>query len=140
MEVTKVLHMNGGIGETSYAKNSLLQGSIEEEKVDSFNIPAYNPSPEEVIYIVDKEGSFIINVLETLEIHRNSSSDEKYSMVQSFRCVAEPLLDRHFGHGELNMDQVFHIYNEIFVSDCKAKEKIMFVNVTVSLAKKNATS
>ncbi|KAM3345067.1 hypothetical protein P3S68_024776 [Capsicum galapagoense] len=28
MEVTKVLHMNGGIGDTSYAKNSLLQQKV----------------------------------------------------------------------------------------------------------------
>ncbi|XP_006355759.2 salicylate carboxymethyltransferase-like [Solanum tuberosum] len=115
----------------------IAQGSIDEKKVDSFNIPLYNPSPKEVMYIVEKEGSFTIDILKTSKIHRNSCDDEKYNMVQSFRSVAEPLLVSHFGHDELNMDQVFHKYNEIFVNDCRAKEKIMFVNVSVSLYKRN---
>ncbi|MCD9641736.1 hypothetical protein HAX54_028163 [Datura stramonium] len=116
----------------------IAQGSIKEEKVNSFNIPLYNPSPREVMYIVEKEGSFTIEVLETSEIHRNSCDDENYNMVQSFRSVAEPLLLSHFGHDdELNMDQVFDKYREIFTSDSKAKEKIMFVNVIVSLSKRN---
>lgn len=115
----------------------ITQGSIDEKKVDSFNIPLYNPSPSEVRYIVEKEGSFIIDILETSEIHRNSCDDDKYNMVQSVRSVAEPLLVSHFGPDELNMDQVFHKYNEIFINDSKAKEKIMFVNVIVSLSKRN---
>ncbi|XP_060211611.1 S-adenosyl-L-methionine:benzoic acid/salicylic acid carboxyl methyltransferase 2-like [Lycium barbarum] len=113
-----------------------MPGLIEEEKVNSFNIPAYNPSPTEVKYIVEKEGSFTINCLETSEVHRNSSDDEKYNMAQSFRSVAEPLLVSHFGD-ELNMDQEFHKYNEIIANDCMGKEKIMFVNVIVSLTKTN---
>ncbi|CAN4107132.1 unnamed protein product [Withania somnifera] len=108
---------------------------IDEEKVNSFNIPLYNPSPAEVMYIVEKEGSFTINCLETSEVHKNFDNGEKYNMVQRYRCIAEPLLISHFGD-ELNMDQVFHKYSEIITSDCKAKEKTLFVNVTVSLAKK----
>lgn len=105
--------------------------------MNSFNIPAYNPSPAEVKYIVEKEGSFTINCLETSEIHRFSSDDEKYNMVKSFRAVAEPLLVSHFGRDELNMDHVFHKYNEVVANDFQEKEKIMFVNVTVSLTKTN---
>ncbi|XP_060215480.1 S-adenosyl-L-methionine:benzoic acid/salicylic acid carboxyl methyltransferase 2-like [Lycium barbarum] len=108
----------------------VTQGSIEEEKVNSFNIPLYNPSPTEVKYIVEKEGSFTINCLETSEVQRNSSDDEKYNMARSFRSVAEPLLVSHFGD-ELNMDQLFHKYNEIIANDCMGKEKIMFVNLTI---------
>ncbi|KAL3339593.1 hypothetical protein AABB24_028275, partial [Solanum stoloniferum] len=57
MEVTKVLHMNGGIGDASYAKNSLLQQkvilttkSITDEAISSlYN----NLSPRETICIAD---------------------------------------------------------------------------------------
>ncbi|MCD9641740.1 hypothetical protein HAX54_028167 [Datura stramonium] len=57
---------------SSYSLHWLSQGSIEEEKVYSFNIPAYYPSPAEVMYIVDKEGSFTIDVLETSELHMDA--------------------------------------------------------------------
>ncbi|KAL3339592.1 hypothetical protein AABB24_028275 [Solanum stoloniferum] len=115
----------------------ITQESIDEEKVDSFNISLYKPSPAEVMYIVEKERSFTIDVLKTSDIQRNSCDDEKYNMIKSFRSVAEPLLVSHFGHDELNMDKVFHKYNEVIANDCKVIEKIMFVNVTVSLAKIN---
>ncbi|XP_069153309.1 S-adenosyl-L-methionine:benzoic acid/salicylic acid carboxyl methyltransferase 2-like [Solanum lycopersicum] len=115
----------------------IAQESIDEEKVDSFNIPLYNPSPSEVMYIVEKERSFTIDILKTSEIQRNSCDDEKYNMAKSFRSVAEPLLVSYFGHDELNMDQVFHKYNQVIANDRKAMEKIMFVNVTVSLTKIN---
>ncbi|XP_009801212.1 S-adenosyl-L-methionine:benzoic acid/salicylic acid carboxyl methyltransferase 2-like [Nicotiana sylvestris] len=114
----------------------IIGGSIEEEKMDAFNIPAYNPSPAEVMCVVEKEGSFAINSSETSEIQRNDSSDEKYNMIQSFRSVAEPLLVSHFGD-ELNVDQVFHYYREITANNCMEKEKIMFINVSVSLVKRN---
>ncbi|XP_025886537.1 S-adenosyl-L-methionine:benzoic acid/salicylic acid carboxyl methyltransferase 2-like isoform X2 [Solanum lycopersicum] len=115
----------------------IAQESIDAEKVDSFNVPAYNPSPSEVMHIVEKERSFTIDILKTSEIQRNSCDDEKYDMAKSFRSVAEPLLVSHFGHDELNMDQVFHKYNQVIANDRKAMEKIMFVNVTISLTKIN---
>ncbi|KAH0670185.1 hypothetical protein KY290_025604 [Solanum tuberosum] len=59
----------------------IAQGSIDEKKVNSFNIPLYNPSPKEVMYIVEKEGSFTIDILKTSKIHRNSCDDEKYNMI-----------------------------------------------------------
>ncbi|XP_027771951.1 salicylate carboxymethyltransferase-like isoform X2 [Solanum pennellii] len=115
----------------------IAQESIDEEKVNSFNIPLYNPSPSEVMYIVEKERFFTIDILKTSEIQRNSCDDEKYDMAKSFRSVAEPLLVSHFGHDELNMDQVIHKYNQVIANDRKAMEKIMFVNVTVSLTNIN---
>ncbi|KAL3371008.1 hypothetical protein AABB24_007839 [Solanum stoloniferum] len=61
MEVTKVLHMNGGMGDASYAKNSLLQqkvilmtNSITDEAISSlYN----NLSPRETICIADLDCS-----------------------------------------------------------------------------------
>ncbi|KAI3842986.1 hypothetical protein MKW92_010922 [Papaver armeniacum] len=47
------------------AYDMVLQGAIQEEKLNSFNIPAYYPSPEEIKSIIESEGSFTINQLET---------------------------------------------------------------------------
>ncbi|XP_019241122.1 PREDICTED: salicylate carboxymethyltransferase-like isoform X2 [Nicotiana attenuata] len=114
-------------------KELIVEGSIEEEKVNSFNIPGYCPSPAEVKYIVEKEGSFTIDVLETSEIHMDSF--DEYNATQCMRASTEPLLVSHFSD-ELNMDQVYHKCREIFVNGI-AKEKTTFTNVIVSLTKIN---
>ncbi|XP_004247832.1 S-adenosyl-L-methionine:benzoic acid/salicylic acid carboxyl methyltransferase 2-like [Solanum lycopersicum] len=116
----------------------VFEGLIEEDKVDSFDVPNYTPSPREVKYIVEKEGSFTINRLETTRVNWNNSSYESnnggYKMTRCMRAVAEPLLINQFG--PKLMDLVFQKYEKI-ISDCMAKEKAEFVNVTVSLTKEN---
>ncbi|KAF3681150.1 putative salicylate O-methyltransferase-like [Capsicum annuum] len=132
MKVVEVLHMNGGNGDISYANNSLVQGLIEEQKLDAFNIPQYTPSPAEVKYIVEKENSFTINRLEATRVHWNASNDHingGYNVSRCMRAVAEPLLVSQFG--TKLMDLVFQKHEEI-VSYCMAKEKTEFTNVTVS--------
>ncbi|PHT39193.1 hypothetical protein CQW23_22766 [Capsicum baccatum] len=60
----------------SMALNELvIEGLIEEEKVDSFLIPNYTSSPAEVKYIAEKEASFAINRLETTRFHWNNASN-----------------------------------------------------------------
>ena len=53
-----------------------MQGLIDEEKMDSFNIPQYAPSPTEVKCEVEKEGSFTINRLEVSEVNWNAYRGE----------------------------------------------------------------
>ncbi|MBA0703095.1 hypothetical protein Goari_022857 [Gossypium aridum] len=120
----------------------LVEGLIEEEKLNSFNIPMYTPSPAEVKYEVVKEGSFNIDRLEVTEVNWNAYLDETdlsdafkdggYNVAKCMRAVAEPLLISYFG--EEILDEVFRRYREI-VSDRLSKEKNEFVNVTVSLIK-----
>ncbi|KAM3249555.1 S-adenosyl-L-methionine:benzoic acid/salicylic acid carboxyl methyltransferase 3 [Capsicum annuum] len=117
----------------------VVEGLIEEEKVDSFNIPNYTSSPAEVKYIVEKEGSFTINRLETTRVHWNYASNNNdiinggYNLSRCMRAVAEPLLISQFG--TKLMDLVFQKYEKI-ITDCMAKEETEFINVTVSLTKK----
>ncbi|KAK4738396.1 hypothetical protein R3W88_002093 [Solanum pinnatisectum] len=103
-------------------EHHLSNGLIEEEKVNSFNVPLYCPSPAEIKYIVEKEGSFTIDLSKTLE-HQMDSSCEGYNEAQSVRAVGQPLLV-----GILCKD----IYANII-----AKEKNIFTNVIVSLIKRN---
>ncbi|KAG6647010.1 hypothetical protein CIPAW_07G049000 [Carya illinoinensis] len=121
------------------------KGLIEEEKMDSFNIPQYTPSPSEVKFEVLKEGSFIIDYLEVSEVNWsindtseiNSSYDQfcdgGYNVAKCMRAVAEPLLVSHFG--DAIIEEVFSRYREI-LSDRISKESTCFFNVIVSLIKK----
>ncbi|KAK6258294.1 SAM dependent carboxyl methyltransferase - like 8 [Theobroma cacao] len=112
-----------------------MQGLIEEEKLNSFNIPQYTPSPAEVKSEVLKEGSFMIDRLEVTEVNWNAYQNEfdlsdafkdgGYNVAKCMRAVAEPLLASHFG--EAIIDEVFRRYRDI-VANRMSKEKTEFVN------------
>ncbi|KAF8016896.1 hypothetical protein BT93_H2183 [Corymbia citriodora subsp. variegata] len=118
------------------------EGLIEEEKLDSFNIPMYNPSPKEVQTEVQKQGSFSVDCLELSEVNWSvvdtefnpnvASKDGGYSMAKCMRAVAEPLLVDHFG--EEILDEVFKRY-KAQIADGMSKEKAAFVNVVILLKK-----
>ncbi|KAK3224184.1 hypothetical protein Dsin_011209 [Dipteronia sinensis] len=124
----------------------VTEGVIEEEKMNSFNIPQYTPSPFEIKSQVLEEGSFAIDRLEVSQVNWNAYSsnnglngadglinkDGGYNVAQCMRAVAEPLLVSHFG--EAIIDEVFDRYREI-IADRMSKEKTEFINVTVSLKK-----
>ncbi|XP_059434191.1 S-adenosyl-L-methionine:benzoic acid/salicylic acid carboxyl methyltransferase 2-like [Corylus avellana] len=120
------------------------EGLIDEEKLDSFNIPKYTPSPSEVESEVVKDGSFCIDRLEVSEINWNAYDSESFSSSDAFsdggynvakcmRAVAEPLLVTHFG--DAIIEEVFCRYKEI-LSDRISKEKTQFTNVTIALTKR----
>ncbi|KAJ4822959.1 hypothetical protein Tsubulata_000317 [Turnera subulata] len=123
-------------------KEMVLEGIIDEDLFDSFNIPQYKPSPSEVKNEVEKERSFTIDRLEVSEVNWNAyerevnvpeaCKDGGYNVAKFMRAVAEPLLVSHFG--ESIIDEVFSRYKEI-VADRMAKEKTEFVNVTISMTK-----
>nr|XP_027086457.1 theobromine synthase 2-like [Coffea arabica] len=102
-----------------------MAGLLEEEKLDSFNLPLYTPSLEVVKCIVEEEGSFEILYLETFKVRYDAgfSIDDDYqvrSLFQVycdehvkaayvtffFRAVFEPILASHFG--EAIMPDLFH--------------------------------
>lgn len=101
------------------------QGFIEEEKVDSFNIPIYYPCPEEVSNEIAKEGSFEVQRLELLRRSENvpkekleaktgsASAKESYgkTLSKQLRAVLESLMKHHFG--EEIMVALFEKYGEI---------------------------
>ncbi|KAL3507382.1 hypothetical protein ACH5RR_032764 [Cinchona calisaya] len=118
------------------------EGLIDEEKLDSFNIPQYTPSPAEVKSLVEMEGSFMIDRLEATKIHWNAYDTESfgfdefkdggYNVSKCMRAVAEPLIVSHFG--EEIIEEVFYRYKKI-LGDRMSKEKTEFINVIVSLTK-----
>ncbi|XP_019181476.1 PREDICTED: salicylate carboxymethyltransferase-like [Ipomoea nil] len=123
------------------ALNELVdEGFIEEEKLNTFNIPQYTPSPAEVKLLVEKEGSFSVNFLEATNIHWTASEfvdeirrdQDGYNVTKCMRAVAEPLLVSHFGEGII--EKVFPKYQKKIV-DSMSKENTQFFNVIVSLTK-----
>ncbi|KAK4430678.1 Salicylate carboxymethyltransferase [Sesamum alatum] len=129
-------------------KEMVSQGLIEAKKLDSFNIPQYTPSISEVKIEVEKEGSFTIDRHEVSEIAWAACSGDSgfyspeyskkggdgYNVAICMRSVAEPLLVEHFGR-ELVIDQLFQNYSNI-LSDRMSKEDTKFINVTVSMTRK----
>ncbi|XP_042506694.1 S-adenosyl-L-methionine:benzoic acid/salicylic acid carboxyl methyltransferase 3-like [Macadamia integrifolia] len=89
------------------------EGWIEEEKVDSFNLPLYSPSLEEVKSVILKQESFGINRLEISEVNWSTEEDLNSGMSEEgfsfdkqsighnvakyMRAVSESLIASHFG-------------------------------------------
>ncbi|XP_050373252.1 probable jasmonic acid carboxyl methyltransferase 2 [Argentina anserina] len=130
------------------------KGLIEEEKVNSFNMPYYTPYPEELNLVLDKEGSFIKDCIETFEVEWHSSGADINRNVGTFdddqtitssgqrlvtntvRAVTESILEFHFGKGII--DVLFQIFEELvseYLSNCTTTPK--YTIFVISLIKKN---
>nr|UMB49613.1 salicylic acid methyltransferase [Nelumbo sp. SAMT] len=126
------------------ALNSMVyEGLIEEEKVDTFNLPLYTPSPSEIKTVIGREGSFNIDRLETFEVHWNPEDKPGNNEVDKLRganivarymrAAAEPLLVDHFG--EALMEQVFWRIREI-LANRMSKEETKHTNAIVSVTRR----
>ncbi|KAL9228758.1 hypothetical protein vseg_004305 [Gypsophila vaccaria] len=120
------------------------QGLIEEEKVDSLNVPYYAPCLEEVKQLIEEESSFHINNLETIEIDWDGGSNTPNSfertgctrgatIAKMHRAVVESILEHHFGVDIL--DEVFTRYGKILDDYILCNENPKFFNLVVSLTK-----
>ncbi|KAM7262479.1 hypothetical protein ACFE04_000162 [Oxalis oulophora] len=103
---------------TAAAIFATVIGLIEESKLDTFNIPFYEPYVDEVKDLIESEGSFMINRLETFRHSWYANMDDgdtrlvfdnhakaKY-VAHRIRAAGEPIVASHFG-GEI-MDDLFH--------------------------------
>ncbi|KAK9942535.1 hypothetical protein M0R45_008196 [Rubus argutus] len=121
----------------------VLDGLIEEEKLDTFNMPYYAPTTDEVKEVIEAEGSFTLQNLEAFRndwdsyIKQANSSLDKKARAAIFstdiRAVGEPILASQFG--EEAMDDLFRRFEED-VLDHMEKENCQFINLVISLIKK----
>ncbi|KAK8522762.1 hypothetical protein V6N13_115716 [Hibiscus sabdariffa] len=75
------------------------EGLVSEEEVDSFNLPIYTPSPEEMEAAVEKNGQFGIEILE-LTSNPDALADGRVDMeawVSHVRAANEGMFVKHFG-------------------------------------------
>ena len=122
-----------------------VQRLIEEADIDTFNLPHYTPFIEEVKTIVEKEGSFVIDRLETFEVNLDGNDNEenknyvfdKFTCGQSvsrcFRAVSKSLLANHFG--EAIIDDLFERYAER-IGEHLSMKKTKFFNIVISMERK----
>ncbi|KAK8998931.1 hypothetical protein V6N11_070110 [Hibiscus sabdariffa] len=128
----------------------VAQGVVREADVDSFNIPLYAPCKEEVVDIVESEGSFEMNELQVFEVGVTClNGDEKLSKKDSslsnhmemekihantMRAVLEPMVCSHFGDAVI--DKLFIRFAENAGNLPKNSMHLKKVNIVVSLTKK----
>nr|GLL44199.1 salicylate carboxymethyltransferase-like [Ipomoea trifida] len=112
------------------------EGVLEEEKVNSFNLPMYRASPNEVKMAVEKEGSFSIEYLDNfmydLENEKHVKDPGNF-VVNSFRAVFEPIVAGHFGEGIT--EEIFKRQKTLVLESIHELDKVEFFNV-VSMTKK----
>ncbi|KAJ6800411.1 anthranilate O-methyltransferase 3-like [Iris pallida] len=92
-------------GLLSDAMNDMvLEGILDEAKVNAFNLPTYAPSMEEVTTVVENEGLFHLEQVQILETNwdpiddsmfNNSASGE--NVAKCARAMIEPTIDKYFG-------------------------------------------
>lgn len=125
------------------------QGDVEEEKIDSFNVPYYAPSPEEVRKVIEEEGSFIINRLEAFEIgwdggpvgesgvRKHEFEPQEWcrakQVAKTIRAVVEPMLEVQFG--KQIMDELFDRYAQL-VQHYFSKTVAKHINLLISVTRK----
>ncbi|CAO2831664.1 unnamed protein product [Amaranthus hypochondriacus] len=119
----------------STLNDMVLEGVIEEEKIDKFNMPFYAPTVEEVSKLVGTEGSFYINKLESFTVDwsvDNSQNLESRAnfVAKSIRAVTESLLDTTFGTAI--MDDLFYRF-KIKVKEHLSCKESQYLNIVVSL-------
>ncbi|XP_074272752.1 putative jasmonic acid carboxyl methyltransferase 2 [Silene latifolia] len=120
------------------------EGLVEEEKVDSLNVPFYAPSLEEVKQLIEEETSFNGDHFAAIEVEWDGGSriNEEF---QSFkgqltrgeiiskmhRAVLESMLEHHFG-GDI-MDELFLRYAKIWDSHLLLNENSKLTVLVISL-------
>ncbi|KAJ6343260.1 hypothetical protein OIU76_005072 [Salix suchowensis] len=79
----------------------VLEGLIEESKLDSFNMPFYAALAEEVKYVIQAEKSFTIIRVESFHVSWDASIDDRcrdtMDVAKGLRAITEAILARHFG-------------------------------------------
>ncbi|KAJ7975190.1 S-adenosylmethionine-dependent methyltransferase [Quillaja saponaria] len=83
------------------------KGVVDEKKVDSFNIPVFHFSPEELTQAVDRTGYFSIEEIKELPLTANGTlSLEQLSL--HIRAIVELSVKANFG--EEILDELFDLY------------------------------
>ncbi|KAI4383966.1 hypothetical protein MLD38_009743 [Melastoma candidum] len=110
---------SAGSKESSYSweflakaiESLVSEGEVSEEKLDTLNIPYYTASPEEVSSIVEAEGSFAVESMETLVVEAGGGSegedpwDRGRKLANHMRSFTGSIIAHHFG--EEIMDQLY---------------------------------
>ncbi|PIM99554.1 Loganate O-methyltransferase [Handroanthus impetiginosus] len=84
------------------------KGRFNEAKVDSFNLPYYFPTPEQLKAILSKNQSFTTERFEIINDPGKHTLASVNARAAFFRAIHERLLSNHFGSDI--MDELFELY------------------------------
>ncbi|KAK6913590.1 SAM dependent carboxyl methyltransferase [Dillenia turbinata] len=87
-------------------KDMAKRGVISEEKVESFNIPQYIPTMNEVKEVIKQNQRFRIVSIGTLENPSSVLTDQMF--VGHLRAIVEGVIKNHFGD-EMDTDELFSL-------------------------------
>ncbi|KAL9374994.1 hypothetical protein Peur_031873 [Populus x canadensis] len=110
------------------------KGIISEEKLDSFNVPQYFPSPQEMEAAVKRNGCFSIERIECLHDEKKQANPKEARVFSShMRAGLEFLLSEHFGH-EI-MDELFDLFTKK-IEECEVFDMGVAFKLLVVLKRK----
>lgn len=85
-----------------------MQGRVSEAKIDSFNIPNYYPTLQQMKGILQQSQSFSIERAETISNPGKYTLSSAEARAGFYRAVHEGLLAQHFGPEII--DELFHLF------------------------------
>ncbi|KAL4270848.1 probable caffeine synthase MTL2 [Arachis hypogaea] len=127
----------------SALNDMVSEGLIEEAKLDSMNMPRYGGTPDEVIQVIESEGSFTLQKLEAINNPwdgglNNNNGNDNADMSADFiakhvRATCEPMLNAEFGEGII--DELFLRYRKRIVMKLE-EEKLEYTMLVMFMTKK----
>jgi len=121
-----------------------MQGLIEEEKLESFNIPTYEATIEEIRHLIEEEETLFLQRLEVFTVPRDEGISERgdcssldvgirAEFIATYtRAAMEPLLSAKFEVEVIN--ELFIRFQKKLVQLMKV-EKFETANVMISMTK-----
>ncbi|MED6195595.1 hypothetical protein PIB30_039375 [Stylosanthes scabra] len=120
----------------------VLENLIEEIKLESFNLPVYDPTIEEAREVIEEEGSFTLQRLESVTVSYDEGVNEDKKLdvnmragiiTKQQRAALEPLFKTQFG--DHVMDELFLRFKNKVVQLIEAKILLEFPTLIISLIK-----
>ncbi|KAJ6791218.1 salicylate carboxymethyltransferase-like [Iris pallida] len=112
------------------------QKLVTEEKLDSFNLPFYAPSTQELEDQVHREASFTIDSMK--QAHDWTIHEYAPKMLSNFsRAIIESFICHHFG--EEIIEPLFETYTQLLCEKLVAREDIGWSKIIVVLCKSAAS-
>ncbi|CAI0411126.1 unnamed protein product [Linum tenue] len=130
----------------SMALNQMAsEGLIDQDKLDSFNLPLFTPSAMEVETEIQKQGSFAVEHLELWDMSWNAYEGEVdlpealrdggYNVSRCMKALFEPIIAHRLNPPREVINEVFKRCG-LLLSDWMANERAVLVSLTVSLTKR----
>ncbi|KAL3637442.1 hypothetical protein CASFOL_018610 [Castilleja foliolosa] len=96
----------------------VIEGDIEEDKLDSYEANFYAPSREELEEEVTKQGCFKVDQIEMFAMDPKQDKGDYPSygvaMAKTARSIQESMIAHHFGVGDDVMNKLFNNYGRLF--------------------------